>query len=89
MAAILECQIANTSKQLHTRNIMSQNWINFNQWFLRYRRFCVYAIFSNGPSHPSWIVNLHRFEIVPLKNQNGFIQETFWHKVGSILSNGS
>ena len=36
-------------------------------WFLRYRHFCVYASFSNGPRRPSWIVNLHKFEIVPFK----------------------
>ena len=54
-------------KRLHTRNILAQSWINFNQWFLRYCHFFVYAIFSNGPWRPSWIVNLHKFEIVPLK----------------------
>ena len=36
-------------KRLHIWNIMEQSWINFNQWFLRYCHFCVYAIFSNGP----------------------------------------
>ena len=36
------------SKQLHTRNILALNWINFNQWFLKYRHFRVYAVFSNG-----------------------------------------
>ena len=55
------------SKRLHTGNILAQSWINFNQWFLRYRHFRVYAIFSNGPWRPSWIVNLHKFEIVPLR----------------------
>ena len=37
------------SKRLHTRNILAKSWINFNQWFLRYCHFCIYAIFSNGP----------------------------------------
>ena len=55
------------SKWLHTRNILAQSWINFNQWFSRYCHFCVNAIFSNRPWGPSWIVNLHKFEIVPLK----------------------
>ena len=29
--------------------ILAQSWINFNYWFLRYRHFRVYPIFSNGP----------------------------------------
>ena len=40
-------------KWLHTRNILAQSWINFNQWFLRYCHFCAYDIFSNGPWRPS------------------------------------
>ena len=28
----------------------------------------VYAIFSNSPWRPSWIVNLHKYEIVPLRD---------------------
>ena len=55
------------SEQLHTRNSLAQSWINFNQWLLRNCHFRVYAIFSNGPWWPSWIVNLHKFEIVPFK----------------------
>ena len=55
------------SKRLHTRNILAQSWTNFNQWFLKYRHFRVYAIFSNGPRRPSWIVSLHKFEIVSFK----------------------
>ena len=27
------------SKRLHTRNILAQSWINFNEWFLRYCHF--------------------------------------------------
>ena len=77
------------SKLLHTRNILAQSWINFKQWFLRYRHFRVYAIFSNGPWRPSWIVNLHKFEMVPFKKSKQLIQETFWHKVWSISTNGS
>ena len=56
------------SKQFHTRNILAQSLINFNQWFLRYCYFRVYAIFSNGPWWPSWIVNLHKHEKVPLRD---------------------
>ena len=60
------------AKRLHSRNILAQSWINFNQWFLRYGHFRVNAIFSNGPWRPSWIVNLHKFEIVPLKQSKRF-----------------
>ena len=35
------------SKRLHTRNILAQNWINTNQWFLSYRHFhCLYGYFA-------------------------------------------
>ena len=74
------------SKWLHTRNILAKSWINFKQWFPNYCHFRVYANFSNSPCWPSWIVNLHKFETVPFKNQNGFIQETFWHKVATIFN---
>ena len=30
--------------------------------------YCVYAIFSNSPWRPSWIVNLHKYEIVPFRD---------------------
>ena len=50
-----------------TRNILAQSRINFNQWFLIYHHFRVYAIFSNGSLWSSWIVNLHKVEIVSLK----------------------
>ena len=33
-------------QRIHTRNILAQRRINFNQWFLRYCHFRVYAIFS-------------------------------------------
>ena len=39
----------------------------FQPKILEISSFRVYAIFSNGPWRPSWIVNLHKFEIVPLK----------------------
>ena len=67
MVAILECQIVKKSKRLHTRNILAQSWINFNKWLLRYRHCNSYATFSNGPWWPTWLVNLHKFEIVPFK----------------------
>ena len=38
------------------------------QWFLRYCHFCVCALFSNGPWRPSWIVNLHKYEMVPFRD---------------------
>ena len=55
-------------QRIHTRNILTQRQINFNQWFLRYCHFRVYAIFSNSPWWPSWIVNLHKYEIVPFRD---------------------
>ena len=30
--------------------------------------FCVNAILSNGPWWPSWIVNFHKYEIVPFRD---------------------
>ena len=30
--------------------------------------FSVDAIFSNGPGQPSWIVNLHKYGIVPFRD---------------------
>ena len=58
-----------TSKRLHRRNILARSSINTNQWFLSYRHFhCLYAIFSNGPWRPSWIVNLHKYEMVSLRD---------------------
>ena len=55
-------------QQIHTRNILAQRWINFNQWVLRYCHFRVYASFSNSHWRPSWIVNLHKYEIVPFRD---------------------
>ena len=52
------------SKRLSTGYILAQSWISFNQWFLRYCHFRVHAIFSNGPWRPSWIVNLHKYEMI-------------------------
>ena len=49
-------------------NILAQRRINFNQWVLRYCHFRVYAIFSNSPWRPSWIVNLHKYETVTLRD---------------------
>ena len=31
--------------------------------------FSCYAIFSNSPWRPSWIVDLYKYEIVPLRDQ--------------------
>ena len=56
------------SKRLHTRNILAQTWINFNQWFLRYRHFHVYAIFSNGPWQTFTGTFLFNFETTQCKN---------------------
>ena len=44
---------------------LAQSWINFNQWFLRYCHFLVYAISSNSHWWRSWIVNFHKYETVP------------------------
>ena len=55
-------------QRIHTRNILAQRRSNVNQWVLRYCHFCVYAIFSNRPWRPSWIVNLHTYEIVPFRD---------------------
>ena len=57
------------SKRLHRKNILARSWINTNQWFLSYLHFhCLYANFSNGPWRPSWIVNLHKYEMVSLRD---------------------
>ena len=61
----LGLQNCKKSKWLHARNILAQNWINFNQG-LRYCHFHVYTIFSNSPWWLSWIVHLHKFEQVYL-----------------------
>ena len=66
MVVILECQIAKikmASYKKHSGTKLNQ----FQPMFLRYRHFHAYAIISNGPWQPSWIVNLHKFEIVQLK----------------------
>ena len=55
-------------QRIHTTNILAQRRINFNQWVLRYCHFRVYAIFSNSPWRPSWIVNLHKYEIVSFRD---------------------
>ena len=67
------------SKQLHTRNILAQCWITLNQWFLRYCHFRVYAIFSNGPWGPSWIVNLYKYEMVPFRDHCDRIWPKYIH----------
>ena len=67
-AAILESRTAKKIQRIHTTNILAQRRINFNQWVLRYCHFRVYAIFSNSPWRPSWIVNLHKYEIVPFRD---------------------
>ena len=68
------------SKRLHTRNILAQSWINTNQWFLSYRHFhCLYAIFSNGPWRPSWIVKLHKYEMVSLRDYYDQIWPNYIH----------
>ena len=53
MEAILECQIAKKSIQLYIGNTLAPSWIDFNQWFLRYCQFRVYAILSNSSWQPS------------------------------------
>ena len=35
--------------RLYTRNVLEQSCINFNQWFLRYHHFRVYAILVTAP----------------------------------------
>ena len=37
------------SKPLHTRNILAQSWINFNQWFMRYHHFRVFLFLVTAP----------------------------------------
>ena len=64
---------------IHTRNILVQRRINFNQWFLRYCHFRVYAIFSNSPWRPSWILNLHKYEIVPFRDHCDQIWTKYIH----------
>ena len=67
------------SKPLHTRNILTLNWIDFILWFLRYCHFRVCAIFSNGPWWPSWIVSLHTYEMVPFKDHCDEIWPKYIH----------
>ena len=54
-------------------------------WDIVIFMFC--AIFSISKWQPSWNLKLQKKK--KKKKHNGFIQETFWHKVGSILTNGS
>ena len=49
-------------KLFHAIIILAESWINFNQRFLKYCHFHVCAIFSNGPWHPLWIVQLFNLE---------------------------
>ena len=71
----------NKIQQIHTRKILAQRRINFNQWVLRNCHFCVYAIFSNSPWWPSWIVNLHKYEIVRFRDHC----DQIWTKCINIL----
>ena len=66
-------------QRIHTRNILAQRRINFNQRFLGYCHFRVYAIFSNSPWRPSWIVNLHKYEIVPFRDHCDQIWTKYIH----------
>ena len=69
---------------IHTRNILAQRRINFNQWVLRYCHFQVYANFSNSPWQPSWIVNLHKYEIVPFRDHCDQIWTKYIHVFSDI-----
>ena len=66
-------------QRIHTRNILAQRWINFKQWVLRYCRFRVYAIFTNSPWRSSWLVNLHKYEIVPFRDRCDQIWTKYIH----------
>ena len=67
------------SKRLHTRNILAQSWISFNQWFLRYCHFRVYDIivtFLGGHLELSVCINMERFHsgtTVVKSGQNTFM----------------
>ena len=67
-------------KNLHARIILIQILSKSIKQFLIYCHFHVYALFLE----PAAIL-----ESQTAKNYNGFIQETFWPKVGSISTNGS
>ena len=66
------------SKWLHTRNILAQSWINFNQGFFRYCCFQVYAIFRTSPWQP--------FRIAPLHKLKQFYSETIVIKLDQTHS---
>ena len=67
------------SKRLYTGNILAQGWINFIQWFLRYCYFRVCSILSNSPWWPSWIVSLHKYEMVPFRDHCDQIWPKYSH----------
>ena len=69
-------------RQLSAKNFLTQIWSNFIKRLLRCCHFHDLCYFCNGKWRPSWNAKLQ-------KNQNNFIQETFWHKVGSISNNSS
>ena len=73
------------SKLLHTRNILAQSWINFNQRFLRYRHFHVYAIFDNGPRQPSFHWKVYFYLILKQLNAR-IILTQIWSKSIKRLS---
>ena len=59
-----EKKIKTASNKKHSDTKLNQ----FQARVLRYCHFRVYAIFSNGPWRPSWIVSLHKFEIVAFRD---------------------
>ena len=75
----VEISPSTKSKRLHTRNIRAQRWINFNQWFLRYYHFRVYAFLVTDPAGHlglSICINMkwfHSGTIVIESDQNTFM----------------
>ena len=71
-----------TLKQVHAKTILTQIWSKSIKRLLRYCHFLcseLSLVTANG----------NHIGIPNCKKYNGFIQETFWHKVGSISANGT
>ena len=66
-AANLESQTAKNTMDSYKKHSGTKT-DQFQPMGLKICHFCVYAIFSNSQWRPSWIVNLHKYEIVPFRD---------------------
>ena len=62
--------------------ILTRNWAKSTRLL---RKYCYFHVLR----YYKYLQMAAILECQIAKNQNDFIQETFWHKVGSILTNGS